>query len=85
MPFTLLGYHATDAKSFSVAMHEILSLPIAEQTRIRQAARKLAQTKFSQEQFEKGWQRGWKKMLERKAAIEAADQGKDQGANARRG
>jgi hypothetical protein len=78
------GFHATDSASFATSIHDILTLPIAEQTRIRQASRRLAQDRFSQEQFEKGWAKGWKKMREQKKALEENEREREAGGRRKR-
>ncbi|GMK57824.1 hypothetical protein CspeluHIS016_0406580 [Cutaneotrichosporon spelunceum] len=42
------GFHATDAESFADAIHQALSLPLAQDVGMRRAARSLARGKFSE-------------------------------------
>lgn len=53
------GYHAKTSDEFAEAIHTALSLPEAEQKKMREAARNQAKEKFSQEKFEKGWEGVW--------------------------
>lgn len=46
-----------------MALHEALSLSTAQATKMREAARALAGTKFSQEAFEQGWEGSWKEVV----------------------
>jgi alpha-1,2-mannosyltransferase len=49
------GYHATDTESFAEQMQQVLELDEEEQLRMRSRARRLAVSKFSEEQFCRGW------------------------------
>ncbi|KZP13933.1 glycosyltransferase family 4 protein [Athelia psychrophila] len=58
------GFHATTPQTFATAFHDALSLPLAEELAMRQRARALAISKFSEAEFEKGWNAsGWKEWL----------------------
>lgn len=71
------GFHATTAEEFASAIHDALTLPPAEQKKMREAARKLAVQKFSLEEFERGFARGWQALrdiaLERRHRRELAE------------
>jgi len=58
------GFHATTPETFAQAFHDAFSLPPAEELAMRQRARSLAVSKFSEAEFEKGWNAsGWKDWL----------------------
>ena len=61
----MAGFHATDAESFADAIHEALALPATQQLKMRQAARELAETKFSEAAFEDGFVVGWERLVHR--------------------
>jgi alpha-1,2-mannosyltransferase len=62
---TPTGFHATDSESFAAAIHEALSLSPAQQLKMREAARALAESKFSEAEFERGFERGWERLVHR--------------------
>lgn len=56
------GFHARDPDSFADALHQVLSLPKAEELGIRKRARQWAVQRFSEEEFVKAWDAsGWQK------------------------
>ncbi|EGN97922.1 glycosyltransferase family 4 protein [Serpula lacrymans var. lacrymans S7.3] len=58
------GYHATSPETFAAAMESVLTLPAAEEVKLRERARRWAVEKFSEEEFEKGWNgSGWRDWL----------------------
>jgi alpha-1,2-mannosyltransferase len=62
--YLITGYHALTPHTFSVAMHEILTLPFDEQLALRARARRSAIERFSEQEFVKGWDSiGWKAFL----------------------
>jgi hypothetical protein len=63
LQLTNTGFHATDAESFATAIHDALSLLPSQQLKMRHAARELAENKFSEAEFERGFGRGWERLV----------------------
>ncbi|EIW81552.1 glycosyltransferase family 4 protein [Coniophora puteana RWD-64-598 SS2] len=53
------GFHATTPSTFADALHAALTLPPAEDLALRQRARQLAVSKFSEDAFWASWEKGW--------------------------